>query len=221
MPDNMSRPLSWRARLLLRSGGIGAIGALLVLVGGAIGAFHIPDEDLAEFVLFAAPLLAPLALAPTIAALYWIYRPIAPRLSGGLLLLGALGVGSFTLLPLIHLLSNSTSALDPDLLPLLWLWYALIFANGLWPILAGAAALRHQLPLMVSVGLGGVLAGGLWIVFVGSILAISWFPTLRYSLSPLVLISAALLAAVYLIWASGLSFWLLTYPGRRTVVAAR
>lgn len=102
MARERDQRLMWCSHLLLRSGGIGAVVSFGLLVVGLGSALLIPDEDLAEFVFAAAPLLARLALAPTLGSLYWLYRLVAPRLSLSMLLLGGLGLSAFVLLPVLY-----------------------------------------------------------------------------------------------------------------------
>jgi hypothetical protein len=167
--------ISRRSRRLLFFGGSGAFVSLSLLIIGVGSAFAIPHEDLAEFMLLSAPLITPLALIPTLAALYWLYRRVTPKGSRRMLLLGLVGLSAYILMPVIYLLSDTATAPDPDLHGLLLLWYVLLGANGLWPIMAGLIEREHQLLPEQSIGFNAIAAGSAWIGFIFCLLSFSLF----------------------------------------------
>jgi len=172
----------------------------------------IPDEDLGEFIFAAAPLLARLALAPTLGSLYWLYRPVAPRLSLSMLLLGGLGLSAFVLLPVLYVLSDTLAAPDPDLRPLLLLWYGLMLANGLWQIVAGVIEMMWPLLPDAWFGVSGIAGGISWMVFFLCILSLSW--PLPGPLVFLLWLNLPFLLMAQGIWVANTAYWLLTYTGQ-------
>lgn len=210
MTNSRNNLISRHSRRLLFFGGCGAFVSFGLLIIGVGSSFVIPHEDLAEFVVVSAPLITPLALIPTLAALYWLYRPVAPRSSRSMLLLGGVGLSAYVLLPLIYLLSDTPNAPDPDLHELLLLWYGLLGANGLWPIMAGLIERKHQLLPEQSIGVSAIIAGSAWIGFVFHLLSLSLFEASAFNLG-LIWLTLPLLVLTQSVWTVSTGYSLIKY----------
>jgi hypothetical protein len=195
-------------RLLLRSGGVGALVALAAYAVALGALVVVPAEDLAEFVVIAAVLLALVALLPAAGALYWLFRPVAPTLSRGLLLFGGLGLAAYALLPFIYIASATPTAPDLRLQPVVLLWSLLMLAHGAWPMLAGVAGVKH-VPSQLAMSVSGFVGGLAWMGFVLSVLGISRLPNFAPAFTPLLLLSLLTLLPTQALWLLGLARWLL------------
>lgn len=193
--------------LLLRLGGVGAVCALMVFVLGMGWGFLSPDEPTSELFLLLTPVVASLALIPTLGAVYAIYRHSAPRLSRVMLSFGNVGILAITLLPMLYLFHIPTNPMRGH--PLLLVCLGLLVANGIWPIIAGGMELAHPTPRFAGMGIAGILAGGMVAIFFLCVMTFSWtFLGTGYILVLLL----PVLVITQCVWLAGMGYRLLIDP---------
>lgn len=204
-----------RSPFFLRFSGLCTFTALLILAGGISSALLLQhNEDAAEFLLIASPLVTPLLLLPLNWALYMLYHASAPRLSRVLVGIGGCSGLAFVLIPIMYLFAPAAPTPTLPIQPWLLLWYGLLLTSGCWPILGGIIELTRTTPVLGGAMGWAIPAGVTWLMVMGCALLRSWMPTIadRLASDALLLLTLPVLAATFSLWLVHVGFRLVRSP---------
>ena len=194
--------------LLFRVAGLGAFSSAAVLIAVIFSQFITLDNQLAEILIFVAPLL----LIPVVPALHSLHRSFAPRLSFAAALIGMAGILPivlalflrvvFQLLGVFELSAQSTNTVFVS-------FAGFTSLIGVWICLASILSyVSRQLPAAIS--FSGVLAGATWMIVMGGAVLNSLQPSTYMALTVLLSVNLLLWIASHLVWTTALGIWLLT-----------